>query len=110
MHWLPCRHGRWTAGFAFVVSGDPDLPAALLSEHIVFRSPLLQSPIPGRAATPPVLTTVVRIFRGFRYHHTFAGGFHDVALEFDANIGKWQLRGIDRINSTRPAKSSNSRS
>jgi hypothetical protein len=81
----------------FVASGDHGLLASLLSEHIVFRSPLVQSPIPGRAATLLVLTTVVQIFENFRYHRTFIAGAHDVALEFGANIGKWQLKGIDLI-------------
>ena len=44
-----------------------------------------------------VLTTVVRIFENFRYHRTFVAGSHDVALEFAANIGKWQLKGIDLV-------------
>ena len=81
----------------FVASGDRGLLASLLSEHIVFRSPFVQSPIPGRNATLLVLTTVVQIFENFRYHRTFIGGSHDVALEFSANIGKWQLKGIDLI-------------
>jgi hypothetical protein len=81
----------------FVASGDRDLLAPLLSEHIVFRSPFVQSPIPGRPATLLVLTTVVQIFENFRYHRTFVAGTHDVALEFAANIGKWQLKGIDLI-------------
>jgi hypothetical protein len=82
---------------AFVASGDADLLAPLLSEHIVFRSPFVQSPIPGRAATLLVLTTVVQIFENFRYHRTFIAGPHDAALEFGANIGKWQLKGVDLI-------------
>ena len=81
----------------FVASGDHDLLATLLSEHIVFRSPFVQSPIPGRPATRLVLTTVVQIFENFRYHRTFTSGAHDVALEFAANIGKWQLQGVDLI-------------
>ena len=81
----------------FVASGDRGLLSQLLSEHIVFRSPFVQSPIPGRTATLLVLTTVVQIFENFRYHRTFVGGRHDVALEFAANIGKWQLRGVDLI-------------
>ena len=81
----------------FVATADRDLLASLLSEHIVFRSPFLQSPIPGRPATLLVLTTVVQIFENFRYHRSFVGGAHDVALEFAANIGKWQLKGVDLI-------------
>ena len=75
----------------FVASGDRGVLAGLLSEHIVFRSPFVQSPIPGRPATLLVLTTVVQIFENFRYHRTFIAGTHDAALEFSANIGKWQL-------------------
>src|ERR1700726_1810967 len=81
----------------FVASGDSGVLAPLLSEHIVFRSPFVQSPIPGRTATLLVLTTVVQIFENFRYHRPFIGGSHDVALEFSANIGKWQLKGVDLI-------------
>jgi hypothetical protein len=81
----------------FVTTADRDLLAPLLSEHMVFRSPAVQSPIPGRAATLLVLTAVVRIFENFRYHRTFVSGSHDVALEFSANIGKWQLKGVDLI-------------
>ena len=81
----------------FVASGNQDLLAPLLAEHIVFRSPFVQSPIPGREATLLVLTTVVQIFENFRYHREFVAGSHDAALEFGANIGKWQLKGIDLI-------------
>lgn len=81
----------------FVASGDPEILRPLLSEYIVFRSPFVQSPMPGRAATLLVLTTVARIFENFRYHRTFVGGSHDTALEFSANIGKWQLKGIDLV-------------
>jgi hypothetical protein len=76
----------------FVASGDRALLAPLLSEHIVFRSPYVQSPIPGRPAT-----VLVQIFENFTYHRTFVAGSHDVALEFSANIGKWQLKGVDLI-------------
>src|ERR1700709_641740 len=79
----------------FVASGDHGLLATLLSEHIVFRSPFVQSPIPGRPATLLVLTTVVQIFENFRYHRSFVAGSHDVGLEFAANIGKWKLKGTD---------------
>src|ERR1700738_275988 len=64
---------------------------------MVFRSPFVQSPIPGRPATLLLLTTVVQILENFRHHRSFVGGPHDAALEFSANIGKWQLKGIDLI-------------
>jgi hypothetical protein len=88
----------------FVASGDRDLLASLLSEHIVFRSPFVQSPILGRPAALLVLTTVVQIFEDFRYHRSFVGGPHDAALEFSAHIGKWQLKGIDLIKFSETAE------
>jgi hypothetical protein len=81
----------------FVASGDPEILRPLVAEHIVFRSPFVQSPIPGRPAALLVLTTVVQIFENFTYHRTFVAGPHDAALEFAANIGKWQLKGVDLI-------------
>ena len=88
MHWRPRLERR----HRFVASGNRGLPARLLSEHIVFRSPFVQAPIPGRPARALVLTTMVQIFENFRYHRTFIGP-RDAALEFAANIGKWQLSG-----------------
>jgi hypothetical protein len=77
----------------FVATGNADILPPLL----VFRSPFVQSPIPGRAATLLVLTTVVQIFENFSYHRVFVAGPNDAGLEFSANIGKWQLKGIDLI-------------
>src|SRR5436305_4758095 len=81
----------------FVATGNEHTLAPLLAENIVFHSPFVQSPIPGRAATLLVLTTVVQIFENFRYHRSFFAGGYDAALEFSANIGKWQLKGVDLI-------------
>jgi hypothetical protein len=81
----------------FVATGDSGLLARLLADQIVFRSPAVQSPIPGRQATVLVLTTVLTIFEDFRYHRTFTAGPRDAGLEFSARIGQWQLRGIDLI-------------
>jgi hypothetical protein len=75
-----------------------------LSGHIVFRSPFVQSPIPGRPAALLVLTTVGADLQEFTYHRTFICGSRHFALEFSANLGKWQLRSVDSSNSTTPAK------
>jgi len=96
-HLAPLPRQTLAGWHAFVATGNTDLLAPLLSEHIVFRSPFVQSPIPGRSATLLVLTTVVQIFENFRYHREFVAGPHDAALEFSANIGKWQLKGVDLI-------------
>jgi hypothetical protein len=81
----------------FVSTRSGDVLQPLLAEHVVFHSPFVRSPIPGRTATLLVLTTVTQIFEGFKYRRTFVGGPHDVALEFSARIGKWELKGLDLI-------------
>ena len=81
----------------FVATGDQALLASLLAEDVVFRSPAVHAPIPGRPATLLVLTTVVQIFENFRYEREFASGSHDAGLEFAANVGKFELKGIDLI-------------
>ena len=82
----------------FVATGSADILRPLLAEDIIFRSPVVVAPIPGREAAMLILTTVVRIFEAFHYHREFAGGPADVGLEFSAHIGKWQLKGIDLIH------------
>ncbi|HVX57003.1 MAG TPA: hypothetical protein VHA37_04675 [Candidatus Saccharimonadales bacterium] len=82
----------------FVATGSADILRPLLAENIVFRSPVVAAPIPGREAALLILTTVARIFEDFRYHREFAAGPADVGLEFSGLIGKWQLKGIDLIH------------
>jgi hypothetical protein len=72
-------------------------PAGLACQNILCFAAIRAIANSRRAATLLVLTTVVQIFGNFRYHRTFVAGSHDVALEFAANIGKWQLKGIDLI-------------
>jgi hypothetical protein len=81
----------------FVATGDHTLLSSLLADDVVFRSPAVHAPIPGRQATLLVLTTVVQIFENFRYEREFASGSHDAGLEFAANVGKFELKGIDLI-------------
>lgn len=81
----------------FVETLKEDDLRPLLAEKIVFRSPFVHLPIPGRAASLLILTTVVTIFENFRYHRVFVSGSQDVALEFSANIGEWDLKGVDFI-------------
>jgi hypothetical protein len=81
----------------FVTTQSSEVLRPLLADQVVFHSPFVRSPIPGRKATLLVLTTVAQIFENFKYHRTFVGGPHDVALEFSARIGKWELKGLDLI-------------
>lgn len=81
----------------FVATRDVDVLRPLFAESTVFRSPFVHLPIPGRPASLLILGAVVQIFENFRYHRTFVAGSHDVALEFSANIGDLDLKGIDLV-------------
>ena len=81
----------------FVETLKEDDLRPLLAEKIVFRSPFVHLPIPGKPATLLILTTVVTIFENFRYHRIFTSGANDVTLEFSANIGEWDLKGVDLV-------------
>jgi hypothetical protein len=63
--WRLCRNGPWTAGIACGVRRSR--PAGL--------------PVVGAYCVSRPLGAIA--------------GSHDAALEFSANIGKWQLRGVD---------------
>jgi hypothetical protein len=70
----------------------------LLSDRIVFRSPVAHTPYPGRAAIKLVLKTVNTVFRNFTYHRSFvtADGL-GVVLEFSAEVDGKALKGIDML-------------
>ena len=70
----------------------------LLSDSIVFRSPVAHTPYPGRAAIKLVLKTVNRVFKNFTYHRTFATADGlGVVLEFSAEVDGKALKGIDML-------------
>lgn len=81
----------------FVETKSEDVLRPLFGDATVFRSPFVHRPIPGHQASVLILSAVVQIFENFRYHRTFVAGTHDVALEFSANIGDLQLKGVDLI-------------
>lgn len=70
----------------------------LLSDDIVFRSPVAHSPYPGRTAIKLVLKNVNQVFQDFAYHRSFAtDDGNNVVLEFSAHVNGKQLKGIDML-------------
>ena len=60
----------------------------------MFRAPLYLTPRKGRDVAIFVMQTVGEIFESFTYHRELVTP-ESWALEFSANIGKYQLKGID---------------
>lgn len=70
----------------------------ILSDKIVFRSPVAHTPYPGRAAIKLVLKNVNTVFKDFTYHRGFfTEDKRSVVLEFSARIDDKELKGIDML-------------
>ncbi|MFF1440000.1 nuclear transport factor 2 family protein [Streptomyces sp. NPDC058295] len=82
-----------------VEAGDLDAVEALLAEDVVFTSPVVFKPYPGKAITASILRGVTRVFEDFRYERELDGGDgRDHALVFRARVGGRELTGCDFIH------------
>ncbi len=81
-----------------IASGDlTDLPA-LVAPDAVFRSPMVFKPYRSAEAVVLVLRTASAVFGNFRYHRElFSDNGLNAVLEFSAEVGGKQLKGIDLI-------------
>lgn len=84
---------------AAVEARDIDTVLDLLSEDVVFRSPVVFRPYQGRAAVAPVLRAVFEVFEDFRYVREI-GSYDDAdhALVFHASIGGRHVEGSDFLH------------
>ncbi|MFF1548438.1 nuclear transport factor 2 family protein [Streptomyces sp. NPDC058291] len=82
-----------------VEAGDLDAVEALLADDVVFTSPVVFRPYPGKAITASILRAVFQVFEDFRYERELDGGDgRDHALVFTARVGDRQLTGCDFIH------------
>lgn len=77
---------------------DMRILSQLLADDVVFRSPVAFKPYQGKQVVFFILTNVIQIFENFTYHREFyTEDQQSVVLEFSANVGDKQLKGIDMI-------------
>ncbi|MBK6980736.1 MAG: nuclear transport factor 2 family protein [Betaproteobacteria bacterium] len=71
---------------------------SLLAEDIVFHSPVVHTPQPGKAIATRYLAAALRVFgnESFRYVREIAGD-HDAVLEFQVEIDGIVVNGVDMI-------------
>ncbi|KKD06889.1 nuclear transport factor 2 family protein [Streptomyces sp. WM6386] len=82
-----------------VEAWDFDGVEALLAEDVVFTSPVVFKPYPGKAITAAILRGVSRVFEDFRYERELTGADgRDHALVFAARVGDRALTGCDFIH------------
>lgn len=84
---------------AAVEAGDMDAAIALLSDEVVFRSPVVFKPYRGREAVHTLLAAVSQVFEDFAYVREIgAPGERDHALVFRARVGERELEGCDFLH------------
>src|SRR5690349_4390020 len=71
---------------------------ALLSEEVVFHSPVVHTPQRGKTVTTQYLAAALRVFynESFRYVREVVSG-HDGVLEFQVEIDGISVNGVDMI-------------
>ncbi len=84
---------RW---HKFVVTQNAEILHEILAENVKFHSPFVWKPKEGKIMTTAILITVTQVFENFRYIREISEN-NQHALEFEAEIGKLTLRGIDLI-------------
>ncbi|WP_425825221.1 nuclear transport factor 2 family protein [Streptomyces fractus] len=84
---------------AAVEKDDLDAVEAMLAEDVVFTSPVVFKPYPGKAITAAILRAVTRVFEDFRYVREIgdADG-RDHALVFEARVGDRKITGADFLH------------
>ncbi len=86
---------RW---HQMIAGGDLGGLPALVHPNAAFRSPMAFKPYASAEAVVLILRTVFGVFQEFAYHRElFSADGLNVVLEFSAEVGGKQLKGIDLI-------------
>ncbi|MFZ3565605.1 nuclear transport factor 2 family protein [Streptomyces sp. BH097] len=84
---------------AAVEKDDLDAVEALLAENVVFTSPVVFKPYPGKAITAAILRGVTRVFEDFRYVREIGDpDGRDHVLVFEARVGDRKITGADFLH------------
>lgn len=80
-----------------IAKGDLADLENIVADDAVFRSPVANSPYPGKQVVCIVLRGAMTVFRNFVYHRELFDDENSVCLEFSATVGDKQLKGIDLV-------------
>jgi hypothetical protein len=69
----------------------------IVAEDAVFRSPVANTPYPGKKVVCIVLRGAMKVFQDFSYHRELCDDANSVCLEFAARVGDKDLKGIDLV-------------
>jgi len=78
---------------------DLERMLGLMTDDVVFRSPVVYKPYRGKEVVGALLRAVMRVFEDFRYDREIGDdGDRDRALVFRARIGDRELEGCDFLH------------
>ena len=94
----PAAQHSLDAWHAMVTKSDLGELDTLLDLAAVFHSPMAFKPYEGAPVVAHILRTVLKVFSGFSYEREFVSADgNSVVLEFRANVGTREVKGIDMI-------------
>lgn len=79
-----------------VASRDAEAMKGLLSEEVVFRSPVFWKERVGKSYTAQILTVLNGLFDSFTYEKVYRSG-RDLCFQFEAEAMGKSMRGVDLI-------------
>jgi hypothetical protein len=79
-----------------VFNKDKELLRELLHDDVIFRTPTLWSPKPGKEVAAFILETVLDLFEDFQYRRQWIDG-NDWSLEFVTSVQGKGIKGVDLI-------------
>ena len=77
-------------------ANDPSLMLPLIHDDIEFYSPAIFKPKHGKIVVFETLKLVFELFENYRVTDTWVKG-NEVLFEFETEVGKFALQGIDRF-------------
>lgn len=80
----------------FVEKQNPEILDGLLADDVKFHSPFVWKPKDGKIITTHILFAAITVFEEFRYVREIMDE-NNWALEFEARLGEFSMRGIDLI-------------
>lgn len=87
----PFRHAVEASNF--------DAIPSLLADNVVFTSPIVHSPYPGKGITVAILRHVLEVFDNFRYVREFGSADgRDHALVFETEVAGKKITGCDFLH------------
>jgi len=91
---------RW---HEFVETSNSEILDEILADEVKFHSPFVWKPKTGKATAIGILLAATAVFQDFRYVREITNENH-WALEFEARVGEFSLRGIDLIETNEAGK------